>query len=48
MYVRMYVCMYVCMCVNKEQVDIEAAKRESNFSHPIIGLHVRRGDSCHT
>uniref|UniRef100_A0A7S0EQH3 Alpha-(1,6)-fucosyltransferase N- and catalytic domain-containing protein n=1 Tax=Hanusia phi TaxID=3032 RepID=A0A7S0EQH3_9CRYP len=32
----------------RREVDLDNVKRSINYTHPIIGLHVRRGDSCHT
>ena len=32
----------------KQEVDLASARRDIGYSKPIIGLHVRRGDSCHT
>ena len=31
-----------------QELDIEAVKQSIGFEHPVIAMHVRRGDSCHT
>eukprot|EP00959_Pyramimonas_sp_CCMP1952_P308050 6447103-Pyramimonas_sp.AAC.2 len=32
----------------KAELGLEALKAQIGFKHPIIGVHVRHGDSCHT
>jgi len=31
-----------------EELNLHAVKESIGFKHPIIGVHVRRGDACHT
>ena len=31
-----------------EELNLRAVKESIGFKHPIIGVHVRRGDACHT
>ena len=31
-----------------EELDLQRVKENIGFKHPIIGVHVRRGDACHT
>jgi hypothetical protein len=31
-----------------EELDLQRVKESIGFKHPIIGVHVRRGDACHT
>jgi len=31
-----------------EAIALSSVKARLNYTHPIIGMHVRRGDSCHT
>lgn len=34
--------------VTREILDLDKIKREIVFQHPIIGVHIRHGDACHT
>merc|ERR1712137_571553 len=31
-----------------QELGLSALKKKIGFTHPIIGLHVRHGDACHT
>jgi hypothetical protein len=32
----------------EKEIDLERIKRDIGYEHPIIGVHVRHGDACHT